>query len=74
MSPVLQEHFVSGMASLGTTPYFFTRPANMSHWPPSQRGSASRNAISRSFSGSAALAMMFSKNQLERSYLSQKSG
>ena len=74
MSPVFREQAVSGMASLGTTPYFFTRLLNMSHCPPSPMGSVSRNDTSRPSSGSSSVSRMFSKNQLLFSSLSQKRG
>ena len=74
MSVVFDDANDSGMASLGTTPYFFTMERNMSHCPPSHRGSSSRNATSREVTGSFAVARMFWKNQLARSYLSQNRG
>ena len=71
---MFDEQCVSGMASFGTTPYFFTMDRNISHCPQSQSGSRRRNETSREVTGSFAVAMMFWKNQLARSYLSQKWG
>ena len=35
MTRVEEDWQVSGMALMGTTPYFLTRDTTMSHWPPS---------------------------------------
>ena len=74
MSRVLDEQAVSGMASLGTTPYLRTRARNMSHWPPSEMGSASRCAMRRPDSGSSSVSRTFSRNQLLFSTLSKNRG
>ncbi len=52
---------VSGMAVLGTTPYFVTRLTNMSHWPPSWIGLCNRNMISLPSVGSSSVPRMLSR-------------
>ena len=56
----LLELSVSVIADLGTTPCFFTRAANMSHWPPSEIGLCNNQATVRSSTGWSAVSIMAS--------------
>ena len=69
---VLELEKVSGIAYLGTTPYFETRATNMSHWPPSPIGSASIWCTVRSSRSRSAISIIEVRNQLAFSSLSQK--
>ena len=61
ISRVEEEQAVSGIASLGTTPYFSMRLQNISHWPPSFRGAVSRWAMTRPLVGSSRVSKMLSR-------------
>ena len=73
-SLVADESKLSFMASLGITPYFFIKSANIDHCPPSATGASNKKCKSRPLSGSLSVAKMFSKNQFDFSNLSQNSG